>query len=425
MFSITSSRANRWLWRLVVTSVIAIPLVFSAHGKDSFRLPKEIVFRAEAILLLGVLVLLLATGSISRRRSWKEPGTLLPAIAVIWTLTTMLVSTNRTLSFASFLWVCGWALVFVFSAMLAADRKVSAVDVLLIPAIINAVVVLLQEAEIWNPFFSAKDLEHVYHSGLIGNSNDVGVYLIVPTIAAFALIFATPRRRMLHLAITLLLVAAAMANHTLTALIALAFGMIATAFVASRKWGATAVIAVAIFAALSVATYPPLRQRYDRMVRFTEAGYYDSVLSGRLMPYFASFQMFLDHPLTGVGPGCFKWEFFPYQIKIAATHRNLSFSNPENFGEAHNDHLQILAETGVPGYAVFIAALIAIGSISFRRPNPSGTPEETFARLAAFPIAVAFGIVAIAQFPLELAASLATMIYVVALIDAWQRVAEP
>src|SRR5262249_37710262 len=105
----------------------------------------------------------------------------------------------------------------------------------------------------------------------------------------------------------------------------------------------------------------------------------------------------------GVGPGCYRYEFYDYKIRVEDKHRSLTLASTRagQFGEAHNDHLQTMAQTGLPGYLLLLAAggLAARSSFSRRRPSIEGR----FARLAALPLVVGFMVNAMPQFPLELA----------------------
>jgi O-antigen ligase len=414
----TSRLANRWLWRIIVGCVLLIPLLVSQTGKDSFRLPKELIFRAETLLLVSICAAVFIVKK-SVPAGWRDAAVIIPGAAILWSGITTLVATNRTLSVNAFQWIAGWAVIFVVTTALAGNRSVPVIYAALVPAAINAVLVLLQESDMWNPFFPGKSLEHALHSGLIGNPNDVGTFLVAPVVACFALLFASKSNRLLHIGTMLLLLVAVVANHTLTALAAISVGLIATVFMVSKRLTAVAVIVVAILVVAIVTFFPPLRARYDRTVRFFSAGYYDSVLSGRALPFLAASHMFLDRPVTGVGPGCFKWEYFPYKVRIIRRYEKLALTGKTiNYGEVHNDHLQILAESGLPGYALFVAALIVIGSASF--VGRGNTAESEFSRLASFPLAIAFAVVALGQFPLELAAATAVNIYLFALCRAWR-----
>src|ERR1019366_4501766 len=139
--------------------------------------------------------------------------------------------------------------------------------------------------------------------------------------------------------------------------------------------------------------------------------------------------MAIDHPLFGVGPGCFRWAYFEYKVAAERAHPSLAkaWSADYNFGEAHNEHLQPLAETGVPGYALFVAALVVLAASSRRKKNSENEDETercTLVRTLALPTSVAIAILCLAHFPLHLAASTVTIVYIAALSVAWGAHAE-
>ena len=67
-----------------------------------------------------------------------------------------------------------------------------------------------------------------------------------------------------------------------------------------------------------------------------------------------------------------------------------------NFGETHNDHLQVAAETGLPGY-VLLAGAMALLAIPARRRRDNVLPlttEQTVGRAIRMPLAATFFVVA-------------------------------
>ena len=72
--------------------------------------------------------------------------------------------------------------------------------------------------------------------------------------------------------------------------------------------------------------------------------------SERVAHWYAGIQMFLHHPLLGVGIGNYQFDYAPYAPGI--------FVLP--LGHAHNYYINIAAETGIVGLACFLAFLIAI-----------------------------------------------------------------
>jgi O-antigen ligase len=91
-----------------------------------------------------------------------------------------------------------------------------------------------------------------------------------------------------------------------------------------------------------------------------------------------------------------------------------------NFAEAHNDHLQLLAETGLPTYFALMAAIMLVGSISLS-PRPVLMPDnrEEIARVLALPLAILLIVVMSAQFALQLAAPACTFVLLGAVCVAW------
>src|SRR5204863_8064108 len=133
--------------------------------------------------------------------------------------------------------------------------------------------------------------------------------------------------------------------------------------------------------------------------------------SARLPAFIACWRMFRDHPLIGVGPGCFAWWYMPYKQQLNYENPDM-FRVPENFGQAHSDHLQILATTGLPGYLIFVAALALL---AWRGVRVTGERwPSRFAHIAAPALAASAAVLTIAQFPLELAAPTCVALHLIA-----------
>lgn len=425
MVEVEEIPSRPWTVEDTILTVLAAGALVSAvifsGGADPFRLPKELVFRAEGIVLLA-LGAWWATG---KRRSWtlrKRPEYLLAAIILGWTLLTTATSTNRLLSFDSLITVAAAVIIFIATSLAAQTTSLIAIDVLMAGCCANAVIVILQELKIWTPFGSAGETATHYGSvALLGNANDVGTYLVAPALAAVVLTVTASRwRRAIYAAIAALLIGGVVASATRTALFALVAALIVFAIGHSR---AAAMATAAVLIALGVAILSPATQLGRGLRELGTAAVhrdYERLFSERLLPFLTAADMTVDHPLLGVGPGCFKYHFMRYRVALPGRHPGgWARGYPMNWGEVHNDHLQVAAETGLPGYALFLGA-IAICAGRRRRPMAS-TPEAAFARAMRWPLAALIFVLCLAQFPLELAAPRLMLLTIGALCLTWDR----
>ena len=411
---------------VLAAGLLVIPTIV-APALNAFRLPKELAFRAEAVALLMVAVF----WATSRRRTWAvswRPEFLIAAAVVSWTLLTMATSTNRLLSIDSWITVVAAAVIFVATSVAAQKMSIVAVDALIVACCVNAALVILQELKIWNPLPPAQGATIHYTSvALLGNPNDVGTFLVAPALAAVVLaVTASGTRRWLYAGIAVLLVAGIAASATRTAVVALVAALIVFAAGHSRR---AAVASAVIFALLAVVVLSPATSIGRRVRVLADAipkHDYEKVFSERLGPFLTAIEMTGDHPLLGVGPGCFKYHFMAYRVALEHRYpKAWTRGWPENWGEVHNDHLQVAAETGLPGYALFLIAIGAGGGLTRRRITrgvpAAATLETTFGRALRLPLATVVFVVCLAQFPLELAAPRLMLITLAALCMTWDR----
>jgi O-antigen ligase len=405
---------------LVTSTVIAWSAV------DVFRLPKEIAFRTEAILL-AVLLVFLAT----RKEGWRvlrvglpRIDFLLPLLILGWTLVTTLTSTNRPLSEESLITVAAAVVIFLVTRRVGPHLPLLAVDVCLGIASINAIVVTLQEYTGWNPFvFPAEARGHISSTALIGNPNDVGSYLVAPAVAAIVAL-ATVRgwRRILYALFTVVLSAGLIASGTRTAMIAFTCGV--AVFALLRPIRQSLIILLVFIVAAGVVFRPSTRvgQRARETVAAARQRRYDVLFSERLPPFLSALDMFRSHPFLGVGPGTFKYQFMDARMEIEK-HYPASWTSgwPMNFGETHNDHLQTAAETGLPGYLLFLAAVSVVGLSARRTLTAATAPARArFAHAFRAPLAVTFFVLCLAQFPLQIAAPRLMILTLAALSLGWE-----
>ncbi|HYO76581.1 MAG TPA: O-antigen ligase family protein [Thermoanaerobaculia bacterium] len=415
------------LWLLIAGAALIIPLVVAPTHLDAFRFPKQKTYEAFAIVVAAWL----AIAFLFRGREFFEPlrkhrKVLLLTLGVVaWTALTTLTSTNRTLSVQSLVWVTACGVIFVATLLTVEQRGGRLLLWLLfVPATANALLAIVQRARIYNPMvFDERIPDRIRTTALIGNPNDVGTYLLFPVVAAMALALASRSKwlRVAMWAVAAVLTCGILVTVTITAIGALGAATVALLLTRSRRSIVPLVIVAAISAA-SVAAYAPLRGRVTAIASNIRQGNLIEATSLRLPAYLAAWEMFVDRPLLGKGPGTYSWWYLPYKMEL--NERNPRFYTVAvNFGETHNDHLQTLAVAGAPGYALFLGGAILLASISFRRRDEREERNENreFARLLGLPLAVGFLVVTLAQFPLELASATRVLLHLAAVCRVWSE----
>jgi len=425
------ARIDRWrelaTYALVLAGALALPLVFRLDPSAMFRLPKTIFLRGEAILLVSITLASIVAGAPLPRPRWRDAWLLLPLAALAAFAVLTLTSTNRELSAGALGSAIATAVVFFATVAAARTGGWLLVAAPLVAAVTNALLVIVEETNLWMPFGVQAGLpHHLQCDALIGNPNEVGGYLGAAALAIVAVIATRGRSNRWNVSeilIAAVLVIALIACQTLTAI--LAFSAAAFFLVVISSWrnalriGAAAVI----MAMLLIALVTPFRHRAANVVNWIRTGDYNAIVTDRLTPFVAAWSMFAEHPLTGVGPGAFAWQYYDYKIHAEQRYPSLrhAYNRGVNFGEVHNDHLQALAEGGVIGYGVFLAVIGALGFLSFTIPPAAPDWRQQFVRRLALPLAVFWIVLSIAQFPMETTVIRALLVHLAALCVGWRN----
>jgi putative inorganic carbon (HCO3(-)) transporter len=187
--------------------------------------------------------------------------------------------------------------------------------------------------------------------GIFANPNEVAYSLVI--LIPLALYLATPRgwaTRLLLIAISIVFVAAIYVTFSRGGLVGLAAVMALCAWRKRNRWlqGATLLVLVAglVFASRFWSRGEDFSQ-LDNDVSFQQ----------RLATSEAGFNMFVDHPLSGVGFGCSVIAWPLYAPEGLYTRGALV---------THNTFMMVLSETGVLGFLPFVV-LIGVSLVRTRR----------------------------------------------------------
>ncbi|HVS32602.1 MAG TPA: O-antigen ligase family protein [Thermoanaerobaculia bacterium] len=404
-------------WLVLATGMLLIPLWISPAGRDPFRMPKLLLLRGEGIVLLALAA---ASLLLHGRAKNAGPGSAFSSAVLIaigaWTVITSLTSHDLPMSAPSVLTVL--AGISVFMAARGAAARPAALWIVLPAPLIIAALAIVETKDSWNRSINtiliggiADDMiARVSPVSLLGNRNDVGNFLVAPALCAMAMfcVAGRPRSRAMALAVLVVLAGGIVVSNTITAIAAFAAAVIPLAFLRSRKEGLAALLLVAVAATAAVTASAPLRQRLAALRQAVERRAWDDLLTRRLVAFLAAGEMIQRNPLTGIGPGLFRKEYFDHRIIAAEKHLGTldDGGSPDVFEEAHNDHLQVAAESGLPGYALFVMAMAGLARLSWRAP-----PSAEIVRLLAAPLAISLFVLALAQSPLRLAVTIGTYSY--------------
>jgi O-antigen ligase len=194
------------------------------------------------------------------------------------------------------------------------------------------------------------------------NPNQLGGYLAVGAILAATL--ACNRRlsapaRTAWAAVAVLCLPLQLMTGSRGSLLGLIVALVAAPFVVrrGRRAGAAAlVMACVLVGAASFATVVPdaISQRITHV---------DSSGSGRADIWRMGWRMVQAHPLTGVGAGNFSISTIDYLLRPGVTQRAIYIVDEPKV--AHNIYLEVLAELGILGFALF-GAIVVTGVLSAR-----------------------------------------------------------
>ena len=406
---------------IVAATILLLPLVTTSGGIDNFREPKDslLIAAAAVLLIVGAIRFVVKPEKIVLRGGRGRPP-LLFAAALAWTFLSAAFASNRQVAVPALVWVCALAVFAIAATMLA--RREGTITVLwaLVAPLINAGIYLLQRFHVWNPIrFTADVPDHFRYTALIGNPDDASSFFVAPLIAALAIVLVTRGWRRWAAALAFTVLSAAVITGRLTSILAVGAGLLTLAIVREHKRALPVIAAAIVAVVIAGLAYSPLRSRLHDIVGQFRAGNYAEATSGRVTPFLAAAEMAKSHPLFGVGPHGFAWEYFPYKIDVERKHPQLAraYAHMFNFSEVHDDHLQLIAECGIVGYVLLLLAII--GVVARAQRTAGDDDRSAFARTAALPLAVAMGVLCLAHFPLHLTAPALMFVYLGALVYGW------
>ena len=214
----------------------------------------------------------------------------------------------------------------------------------------------IKDAHIWGDVFEKRI------AGPLGDPNFFAQILIVLVPIGLALAAETRdiRGRLLALAATGLILGGAVLTYSRGGALALGCVLLLT-LVARRVRPRQVAVGILILVLLLLLTPPEFLRRLGTIGEILPGGEEvidpDSSFQERKLYALVAWAMFLDHPVLGVGAGNYTVHFDYYADQVGFSARD--YEQPGEVHYPHNLYLEIAAETGLVGLALFAAAVTA------------------------------------------------------------------
>ncbi len=390
----------------VAVLVVAVPLVWSVRASDPFRLPKSALALAAWTCLASVFLL----RNLRHRAAWTDPWWW-PWLAVVAAGLASAATAPRFLEvLATLLPVAlaglGWGAI----RQLAEPQRRRAAALVVWTGAAEAAASLLFLAPGWAP----QSFEMLHSGkgrfgllGTMGNPGDIGVFLVLPALLAAERAVARRRGRAAAAAAALLMAAVVAVSQTITAIVALVAGLAVLAWrhLPRRRRGLAVAAVTALLLAGAVAT--PLAPRLRTAAGQLRSGDWESLGSWRGASFAAAARMLASHPVTGMGFGQYGANSFRFLSEDTLARRAFKLGLVTGYGEAHNDVLQLGAETGLLGLLLVGGAVV----LALRRGKARAGDAP-----APGPLLAGAAVLLLGQFPLHLAAVAAQWLVLWALV---------
>ncbi|HYH03920.1 MAG TPA: O-antigen ligase family protein, partial [Bacillota bacterium] len=341
---------------LTILAIIAIPLLFSHQLYSYFDLPKTI---ALYIFAAGLFLLYTISNRHTPNSGWLGKYI---SLYFIWLLFMALVSPNLSLAFfggysryEGFFFFVASGFFFFIGNMLKEYKKQLILAVLVTGAVVGALAVW----EFWDGFWSSFQRS----SSTFGNPMILGTYFVLIIPACFGYLFTTGNRwgKLVGFLSLFLLVLGTIFSFSrggwggllITAVLFGYFG--GKQFWINRKTMiVTALICIcAIGTGILMIRYQPKQVTLKNPQRLQSMVSQPTTDPAREAIYCATWQVFLEHPFTGVGLNGLATTITKHLS--AAMVRSIPVNM--NFDLAHNDLLHTMATQGIPGLLIYLGLL--------------------------------------------------------------------
>jgi len=406
----------------VLALALLVPIVFHPWCYTPFAPAKEFTF--EALVIIGLMFWALKMTNREEVKFTSTPLNL-PVISFIAICTLSLIWSDTF--FTSLkelpLFLAGPLLYFVIVNNVRGEKQIS--------RIISAVIIVGAALGIYG-IFQYNDIDFSFWVPIIGRNKVFGLcgnvgyfagYLILPLSLAIPLFFVSKNRnRKILLLIGILLMGTTLiVSFTRTSYLALGVSLIFMFLLFLLARGKRFIIdnkkififlLIVIILAVSIFIIPnPLNKPGTAISQIkgrisTSQFIQDRNIKRRIAIWKFTGMMIKDRPILGSGIGTYKYNTLRYQAEFFEQGDNRSIY-PYGFAEkAHNEYLQLWAELGTIGLAIFLWLIIAYFNYGIRYLKREKDKQKQGIMIGMMGAVVAFLVDSFFWFPLHLLSNL-------------------
>jgi len=406
----------------IIALVILVPIAFHLRCYTTFAPAKEFIF--EALVIIGLMFW--AFKMIKREEIKFTPSPLnLPVISFIAICTLSLIWSDTFFTSLKELphFLAGPLLYFIIVNNIRDEKHIN--------RIISAVVIVGTALGIYGIFqYNGIDFyvgiyrivgQRVY--GLCGNTGYFAGYIILPLSLAISLFLVSKNRnRKILLLIGILTMGTTLVlTFSRSSYVALGISLLFMflLFLLSRGKNFLKenkklfmILLIAIIIAVSLFIIPtPLSKpgtAISQVKSKVSVSYFiqDRNITRRIAIWKFTGMMIKDHPILGSGIGTYKYNTFRYQAEFFEQGDNRSIY-PYGFADkAHNEYVQIWAELGTIGFAIFLWLIIAYFIYGVRYLKREKDTQRQGIMIGLMGAVVAFLVDCLFWFPMHLSSNL-------------------
>lgn len=270
---------------------------------------------------------------------------------LIWSLVVGYIKTDLTLDSLLYAeWVGIFLIYFIVSRAFRNTDTLPVLFTLTLVGLVQAIVVITQAAGILE---NGHTFFHI--TGFMGNPGPLGGFQAIALVSGVSLSVSNRTRQAhrglyyFYLCVIGLIICSMVLSESRSGIIAavaglgVLFRLKIKNFFANRSIRIVAAIGLSLVFACILIFHRP-----------------SSVLA-RLLIWIVSALMFIDHPITGIGPGQFNMKYMLYQAEYFRTNPDSCFTMvADNVAYPYNEFLHILIEQGIIGFMIVILLILAV-----------------------------------------------------------------